>query len=335
MHAGSPSGAWAKPLASDGTDGRPTVAPIAGIRLCRAHFEAMHPVTVVSVAYNSSGVLPAMLDSIPAGVPAIVVDNGSKDASETAVIAGAHGAHLIQNQENLGFGRACNQGAELVDTELIFFLNPDAVILDGALDHLVSASLRFPHASGFNPALRKANGKQLFRRSSTIDPKGWRLPKGWPEGDREVPVLSGAAMMVRKCSFEAIAGFDSEIFLYHEDDDLSLRLREQCGPLMFVRAARVMHQAGRSSGLDPATSYLKGLHMGRSRVYASLKHGKPIAFERALLSAVGAICVMPRLLSARRRSKSIGYLAGILGSYHLVLPTVSRLKNWWGKRLSG
>ena len=295
----------------------------------------MHPITVVSVTYNSSAVLPAMLDSIPAGVPTIVVDNGSKDASRTAEISGVHGAHFIQNQENLGFGRACNQGAALVDTELVFFLNPDAVIVNGALDRLVRASHQFPQASAFNPEIQKANGKQLFRRSSTIDPKGWRLPKGWPEHDQEVPVLSGAAMLVRKCHFEAVAGFDPEIFLYHEDDDLSLRLRDQCGPLMFVRGARAIHQAGRSSGLDPATSYLKGLHMGRSRVYAALKHGRTAAFERALLSAAGEICLIPRLLSNRRRAKSIGYLTGILDSYHLVPPAISRIQDWLGKTLSG
>lgn len=295
----------------------------------------MHPITVVSVTYNSSVVLPTMLDSIPTDVSTIVVDNGSKDASKTAEISGVHGAQHIQNQENLGFGRACNQGAALVDTELIFFLNPDAVIVNGALDGLVRASHQFPQASAFNPAIQKANGKQLFRRSSTIDPKGWRMPRGWPEDDREVPVLSGAAMLVRKCHFEAVAGFDPEIFLYHEDDDLSLRLRDQCGPLMFVSGARVMHQAGRSSGLDPATSYLKGLHMGRSRVYASLKHGRTDAFERALLSAVGEICLIPRFLSNRRRAKSIGYLAGILDSYHLVPPAISRVKDWLGKTLFG
>ena len=295
----------------------------------------MHPITVVSVTYNSSPVLPTMLDSIPTDVPTIVVDNGSKDAARTAEISGVHGAHLVQNKENFGFGRACNQGATLVDSELILFLNPDAVIVDGALDRLVHASRQFPQASAFNPAIQKANGKQLFRRSSTIDPKGWRLPKGWPVDDREVPVLSGAAMLVRRCHFEAVAGFDPEIFLYHEDDDLSLRLRDQCGPLMFVRGARVMHQAGRSSGLDPATSYQKGLHMGRSRVYASLKHGMPAAFERALLTAVAEICLIPRLLSNRRRSRSIGYLAGILDSYHLVPPTISRLKDWLGKMMSG
>ena len=297
--------------------------------------EVMHPITVVSVAYNSSAVLPAMLDSIPTEITTIVVDNGSSDSSKTAEISGMHGVRFVRNQENLGFGRACNQGAALVDTELVFFLNPDAVVVDGALDRLVLASRQFPMASAFNPAIQNANGKQLFRRSSTIDPKRWRLPKGWPEDDREVPVLSGAAMLVRRCHFEAVAGFDPEMFLYHEDDDLSLRLRDQCGPLMFVRGARVMHQAGRSSGLDPATSYLKGLHMGRSRVYASLKHGKPAAFERALLSAVGEICLIPRLFSNRRRSKSIGYLTGILDSYHLVPPTISRIKDWLGNMLSG
>ena len=70
--------------------------------------------TVVTVAHNSASVLPAMLASVPAGVPVIVVDNGSRDSAEIAEVTERHGAKLIRNGENAGFGRACNQGAALL-----------------------------------------------------------------------------------------------------------------------------------------------------------------------------------------------------------------------------
>ena len=295
----------------------------------------MHPISVVTVTYNSSTILPAMLESLPDDVFAVVVDNGSTDVLTTADVVEAHGAQFVRNDENVGFGRACNQGARLVETELVLFLNPDTVVGDRALDLLARAANLYPKASAFNPAIEGTNGRPLFRRSSTIDPRSWRLPKGWPNEDREVSVLSGAALLVRRHLFESVSGFDPEIFLYHEDDDLCLRLRESFGPLMFVRAARVIHQAGRSSGRDPATANLKGFHMGHSRVYASLKHGKPLAFERAILSAVGQICLFPRLFSARRRSKSMGYLSGILSARPLVPSTRVRLMNWLGNLTQG
>ena len=295
----------------------------------------MHPISVVTVTYNSSTILPTMLASLPDDVFVVVVDNGSTDIRRTKEVAQAHGAQLIRNDQNIGFGSACNQGAGVVGTELVLFLNPDTVVVDHALDRLVRAAHLYPKASAFNPAIEGASGKPLFRRSSSIDPSAWRLPKGWPNEDREVSVLSGAALLVRRHHFESVSGFDPKIFLYHEDDDLCLRLKGCCGPLMFVRDARVIHQAGRSSGTDSATSYLKGTSMGQSRVYASLKHGKPLAFERAILGAVGEICLLPRLLSARRRSRSIGYLFGILHARHLVPSTRVRLKAWLGNLTLG
>ena len=294
----------------------------------------MNRVSIVTVTYNSSSVLPKMLESVSGDASVFVVDNASADAEKTSTIAKAHGASFIRNEANLGFGRACNRGAELVEAELILFLNPDIVVVEGAMDGLVRASIEYPRASAFNPAISNPNGKPQFRRSSRIDPSGWRLPKGWPDRDREVSILSGAALLVRKRCFEMVGGFDRNIFLYHEDDDLCLRLRAQCGPLMFVRNARVIHQRGQSSGNSASIASLKGRHMGYSRVYASLKHERPMAFELAVLSAIGEICLVPRLLSPRKRAKSLGYLEGILNAAHLAPPLASRIRKWLSSSIS-
>ena len=274
-------------------------------------------VSIVTVTYCSGNVLPGLLESIPNGVPVIVVDNGSGDVDLINELAAKHCSRIILCKENLGFGCACNLGASQVDSELILFLNPDAVLVEGAIEHLVRASRKYPHASAFVPAMMSPSGKPFFRRSSVITPHEPRLPKGWPENDCEVPVLSGAAFAVRRAGFESIGGFDRNIFLYHEDDDLSLRLRAECGPLMFVRQAKVVHQGGQSSGSSPAVARMKGKHMGYSRVYTSLKHGTPLAFERAMLSAIGEICLLPRLASPQRRARSLGFLAGVFGARHL------------------
>ena len=243
-------------------------------------------ITVVTVAHNSSSVLPTMLASVPAGVPVIVVDNGSRDSAGTAGVAERNGTRLIRNKENLGFGRACNQGAALAETPLILFLNPDAELAADAIDRLAEASRRYPDAGAFNPAISHPNGEQFFRRSNPVSSSRSRMPRGWPSGDKQVSVLSGAALLVRKRDFDAVGGFDPEIFLYCEDDDLCLRLEASCGPLMFIRDARVVHRLGGSSGAEPDTQRMKGHSFGYSLVYASLKHRKPMAFERALLRAV-------------------------------------------------
>ncbi|MDE0005574.1 MAG: glycosyltransferase family 2 protein [Rhodospirillaceae bacterium] len=280
-------------------------------------------ITVVTVAHNSASVLPSMLASVPEGVPVIVVDNGSRDSDSIASIAEQHGARLIRNEENVGFGRACNQGAALAKTPLILFLNPDAELVGDALDRLAEASRLYPDAGAFNPAIGHPNGAQFFRRSSPISRSRPKPPRGWPSSDRKVPVLSGSALLVSKRNFDAVGGFDPEIFLYCEDDDLCLRLEASCGPLMFIRNARVIHHLG---GLE--TLRLKGRSFGHSLVYASLKHKKPMAFERALIRAAGMAFSLSSITSKTHRIWAFSHLQGVLSARRFNPPTGTRLRKW-------
>lgn len=270
--------------------------------------------TIVTVTFNSSAVLPEMLASIPDDVPLLIVDNGSQDINHFTDITQRSGVKVIRNKENVGFGRACNQAVAQINTDLVLFLNPDTLILDKAIDHLVAASTKYPEASAFGPAIVRANGKPYFRRSSVIVSDSKKMPKGWPTKDCEVPILSGSALMVRVVDFNLIKGFDKNIFMYHEDDDLCLRLKSRCGPLMFIRRAQVLHHFGNSSGSSPMISYLRGKYMGQSRMYASLKHRKKMAFLMAILSALANLCLIPRLFSPQKRAKSFGFLVGVIGA---------------------
>lgn len=268
-------------------------------------------VTVVTVCFNSHGVLPDLLQSVPAGTDVILVDNASDKPPELRGLPAACRARVIGNSENLGFGRACNQGAALATTEFLFFLNPDTRLTPGCIERLCAAAREHPQASAFNPAIRKADGRPYFKRGSVLLPRAAWLPRCWPPGDREVPVLSGAALFVRRAAFLKVGGFDDEIFLYHEDDDLSLRLGDCCGPLRFVLDAEVTHAGGRSSNRSPRVAAIKAWHMGRSRVYATRKHKRPHAFGRALMQALLQVLSPVILVSARKRAKHLAFLKGV------------------------
>ncbi|MCB2094425.1 MAG: glycosyltransferase family 2 protein [Rhodobacteraceae bacterium] len=269
------------------------------------------PVTIITVCYNSMAVLPAMLATVPDGVALVLVDNASDDGTELADCASRQGARLIRNDVNRGFGVACNQGAGIATTEFLLFLNPDATLAPDALDELIAAAARYPEASAMNPRIAEAGGRPYFKRSSHLMARSEKAPRGWPREDCEIPVLSGAALFVRRADFEKVGGFDPAIFLYHEDDDLGRRLREVCGPLMFIRAALVQHLGGRSSARNPEIAALKAWHMGRSRVYAARKHGRPFAFGSAALQSVLQLASPFNLLSKRKRAKSWNFFKGV------------------------
>lgn len=286
-------------------------------------------VTIVSVCFNSSDIIAQMLESVPAGVPVILVDNGSADICTTKAIAARYGARLETNARNCGFGVACNQGAALAETEFLFFLNPDAALSAGTIEALLQAARRYPAACAFNPSIFDSCGHVSLKRSTVLLPHSKWLPRKQPQHDSIVPVLSGAALFVRREAFVAVGGFDPQIILYHEDDDLSLRLVKQCGALMYVRDSRVVHMGGASSGRDTEIAALKGWHMGRSRVYAARKHGRPLAFAGALGKALLQIASPLSWHSARSRAKHWNFLLGVLSrrAPDLAVAKTAREKN--------
>ncbi|WP_298852014.1 glycosyltransferase family 2 protein [uncultured Ruegeria sp.] len=271
----------------------------------------MSQITIISVCYNSSEILPEMLNSIPEDVPIVLVDNGSGDIEMVRQMAEAHGATLVESPENIGFGRACNLGAVEATTDLLLFLNPDSHLLPGALDALKKGADNHPDASAFNPAILDKKGEPRFRRYSVILPGSKALPRKSADSDFELPVLVGAAMLIRREAFEAVGGFDPKIFLYHEDDDLSLRLKAVCGPLYYIHDAQMRHARGKSSPGSSAIAGLKGWYMGQSRVYVARKHEVPFALGRALSSALLQMVSPVVLFSARKRAKQWSFLRGV------------------------
>ena len=135
---------------------------------------------------------------------------------------------------------------------------------------------------------------------------------------------------MRRRDFDAVGGFDPEIFLYCEDDDLCLRLEAECGPLMVIRDTRVVHRLGNSSGTGSDTLRLKGWHLRRSTVYASLKQGQPMAFERALLRAIRLAFSLKSTVSAEHRILAFANLQDVLGARGLNPPAGTRLRKWTG-----
>jgi N-acetylglucosaminyl-diphospho-decaprenol L-rhamnosyltransferase len=268
-------------------------------------------VTIVAVTFNSTPVLEPMLQSVPAGTLVMLVDNASDDAAQLVHLAGAYGARIIQNTQNIGFGAACNQGAAIARTEFLLFLNPDARLDLGALDLLIGAARQYPAASAFNPALIDDDGHVRFKRHSDLLP-GKKMARGLPKAEGEVTVLVGAALLVRREAFEKVGGFDEKIFLYYEDDDISLRLSQSCGPLMVIPAAVVRHARGASSGAGTDVSTFKSWHLGQARVYALRKHGIPFARVRSVVTALRKLTNPVILWRAGEARARLAFLRGVL-----------------------
>ena len=266
-------------------------------------------ISFVVVCYKSSLALKSLLLSIPKESEVILVDN-SKD-QETKEIAISYDCVLIENKENIGYGSACNLGAEKASGSYLLFINPDSELNPGTLDELIKATDRYPNASAFNPKIIDRTGKQDFKRRSVLLPKSEWMSKKFPTFDKDVSVLSGAAIFIKKEKFLQIKGFDEKIFLYHEDDDISIRLKNKIGNLMYIHNAVITHIGGSSSSRDESIAKIKGYHMGRSRVYAQKKHNiKAVTIRNIMLSLI-QILSPEMLFSKRKRAKYTYFLKGV------------------------
>nr|WP_256476436.1 glycosyltransferase family 2 protein [Siccirubricoccus soli] len=227
-------------------------------------------VTVLVIAFNSAAVLPGCLAALPRGVRLVVVDNASTD--DSAAIAEAAGAEVIRLPGNLGFGRAANLGFARAETPFGLLLNPDTRAAPGMVEALLEAAARYPEAALLAPRIETEEGELQFGRLPVLLRHRGRARPVPPVGDCCAPYVGGAAMFFRLEVFRALGGFDPEIFLYYEDDDICMRLRAAGHALVHVEAARLLHGNARSSAPSAAVSFGKEWHMAWSRQHMLRKH---------------------------------------------------------------
>ena len=225
-------------------------------------------ISAVIVTYNSAAALPACLDGPrAAGLGLIVVDNASSD--DSAALAEHAGARIIANDKNQGYGRAMNQGVAAASSQFCLLLNPDIQCAHDAPARLRDILLAAPNAAMAAPRLIEPDGRVFALTGSPINPA---ITPGDFGAAESVSVLSGAALLVRREAFLARGGFNSNIFLFWEDNDLSRRILDAGGELLLARDVEMRHARGASSAPAPGSIYRMRWHQAWSRFYVFAKH---------------------------------------------------------------
>jgi GT2 family glycosyltransferase len=266
--------------------------------------------SVVIVAYHSAALLPACLAAIPAACPVIVVDNASPDDSADVASAARPSARVIRAPRNLGFGPGANLGFAEVTTEFGLLLNADATLEPDTIAGLIAAAQRYPEAALLAPEVIAEEGHMQFGHDLPF--RRLRGPVVEPVGDACCWYVGGSAMFLRMSALRTIGGFDPEIFLYFEDDDLCLRLRKAGYALVHVASIRVRHSGGASSAPSPRLSHWKAFHQGWSRLHLEAKHRSRAAAWRLALSEWPGLALKAALRRGdARQVKWAGRAAGM------------------------
>ena len=220
-------------------------------------------VAVVVLNYNGLHHLDGCFDSLRAldypteRLSAVLVDNGSSDGSQAHMRERHPWVLLVENQGNLGFSAAANQGASASDAELVVFLNNDMRVEPDWLAELVAPIVRGECGA--------TTAKMLSWDGATIDSAaggmnfhgigiqhGYRSAPG-PEFDRPRKTLfaCGGAMACDRALFLELGGFDEEFFAYYEDVDLGWRAWVQGHEVHYVPSAVCYHHHSSTSRTFP------------------------------------------------------------------------------------
>jgi GT2 family glycosyltransferase len=281
--------------------------------------------SVVIVNFNAGSHLASCLSSVRehAGeTDIIVIDNASTDGSEMAAQEARFAARLIRNPSNVGFAAAANRGINHSESRFVLLLNPDCLLLPGAVDVLVRELEEHPDCAAVGPRVFDEDGSvqgsargdpslmtglfgrtslltRLFPRSSAAR-RNVRSLDAALAGKESAPVdwISGACLLLRASAVKAIGGFDERYFLYWEDADLCRRLRKAGFSVRYMPAAEVIHVGGRSSRTVKAFS-IKAFHKSAFVYYATHVARTPASCALAWL-----------ILEARCRWKLLTSLKG-------------------------
>lgn len=205
--------------------------------------------SVIIVNYNTVDFLTTCLRSVLAQTGAScevwVVDNASADHSVGMVREQFPEVHLLASPENLGFAKANNLAAQEATGRFIYYLNPDTEVRPGCF----AATLRFMEA---NPSVGMAGTRLLYPDHTPQDSvedsyPGQRYATGELTGlPGQIAWLLGASLIARREVVEQVGGFSEDFFLYGEDIDLSLKVRQAGWKLGFIPEAEIIHWEGRS-----------------------------------------------------------------------------------------
>jgi N-acetylglucosaminyl-diphospho-decaprenol L-rhamnosyltransferase len=293
--------------------------------------------SIIIVAYQSQKDLSRLFDALAVqtykNFEIILIDNASPiDAPTQEQIMRAD--LFINNEENLGFALANNQGVNYAKNEWLVLLNPDAFPEIDWLAQIAQAIEKYKNCDNFG-CLQKLDGNAELLDGAgdcfSIAGIAWRgghrkpIPKTLEDG--EAFASCGAASVWNKDRFLQLGGFASDFGSYYEDIDLGFRHRLLSGKTIQLSKAIVSHKGSASSGRYSEYAVFHGI---RNRELAYIRLMPDVLFWLMIIPHFLAIIAL--WFHAIYRGAGNAYKNGIFAAIKLIPKAWQERKNIQKKR---
>lgn len=241
--------------------------------------------SIIIVNYNQKDLLKICWQNIISAqiklsYEVIFVDNNSSDQSQKTIEeilnqAPSVAVKIILNNRNLGLARAVNQGIATAQGQYFLILNPDIIVLPGAIEKLYQFMEEHQRCA--------ISGPQLLNPNKNVQDSAFRFPKWYTpilrrtflghlgkkylnsylmkdwdhQSVREVDWLLGAALMVQGLAIKQVGPMDERFFLYFEDTEWCRRFHRANWQVYYVAQAQMYHFYQRSSAENGWQAFFK------------------------------------------------------------------------------
>ena len=274
---------------------------------------SLNNLTFIIVTFKSEHIIHECLSSLPKNSKIIVIENSNNEKLKRELET-RYSQVQVFVQENMGMGKANNQGIKLCDTDYAFVINPDVKFEVKTIQLMIDFTLK------------KDNYAVLAPISDNINYPNYKIKNKKFLNDQEdyldVDSVDGYAMLINKKKFENDIYFDENFFLYLENEDLCLRKKIENEKIYVLKTAKINHLGGKSPSaqFEKEVEYSRNWHWMWSKFYFNKKNfGLFRALTECLPSYISSIFKFLFYLFINNKNKKKIYFNRISGFYNALM----------------
>ena len=257
--------------------------------------------SIITINYNGLKDTCELIDTLPLkdkSIEVIVVDNGSTQDEVTTIEERYPQVKVIRSKENLGFAGGNNLGIKAAKGKYLFFLNNDTLLKPQASDlrPLISRLESSSKIGIVCPKIRFSWGNQLiqFAGYTPLTPITMRnkavgcgeVDHGQYNTSHSTPYAHGAAMMVKREVIEKAGLMPECYFLYYEELDWSMMIRNAGYDIWYEPACTIYHKESQTTGQN---SPLRTYYITRNRLLFAQRNQQGMARYITYLYLIGLV----------------------------------------------